>query len=64
MNPDGTVEVIIRIRNANGKDSDVSVKDKIRWGDDIPKRIDAVASEAATLAWDKRGNVVDRTRRQ
>jgi hypothetical protein len=60
--PRATVKVTVEVVNANGKDTAVSVKEFIRWGDDIPKLIDKTATEAATLAYNHLGSIVDRTR--
>ena len=45
-----TVEVRIIVRDANGEDSDVTVRDFIKLGDLIPEKINVVAAEAAALA--------------
>jgi hypothetical protein len=57
-----TVKVTVEVRNANGKDTDVSVKEFIRWGNDIPALIDKTAKEASALAYKHLGSTVDRTR--
>lgn len=49
-----TVEVRIIVKNANGKDADVTVKDFIRLGNSIPEKINVVAAEAAALAYQAR----------
>lgn len=45
-----TVFVQVIVRDANGEDANVVVKDFIRAGETIPLRIGVVAAEAAALA--------------